>query len=198
MVNSKPERLLRKKMTLKKIIAFNIVTILATILFYVLYKIYQYAWLQPLYITGMVTSYQVGMRLLVGELIVLKYRNREFPLDSVWLRLYDFESGLYRTLKVKKWKNKLITAKPEQFDMKKCSPKELLHNIVQSEVGHRIIMPLSFVPIVLIVPYGAAGVFIVTSILSSLMEVPFIMIQRYNRPRVIKWIKLREEQNVHC
>ena len=51
--------------------------------------------MQPVYITGMVTSYQVGMRLLVGELVVLRYRNREFPLDSVWLRLYDFESELY-------------------------------------------------------------------------------------------------------
>lgn len=180
-------------MTLKKIIAFNIAMILITILFYLLYKIYQCAWMQPVYITGMVPSYQVGMRLLVGELVVRRYRNREFPLDSVWLRLYDFEPELYRTWKVKKWKDKLITAKPEQFDLKKRSPKELLHNIVQSEVGHRIIMPLSFVPIVLIVPYGEAGVFIITSIISCLIEVPFIIIQRYNRPRVIRWIKLSEK-----
>ena len=188
------KKILRKKMTLKKIIIFDITIMLATILFYLLYKIYQYAWMQPLYITGMVTSYQFGMRLLVAELIMLKYRNREFPLDSVWFRLYAFEPELYRILRVKKWKDKLITARPEQFDLKKRTPKEILHNIVQAEVGHRIIMPLSFVPIVLIVPYGAAGVFIITSILSCLIEVPFIIIQRYNRPRVIKWIKLKEKE----
>ena len=185
-------------MTLKKIIIFDIAMILATTLLYVIYKMNQYAWMQPLYITGMVTSYQFGMRLLVGEWITLRYRNREFSLDSVWLRLYDFEPALYNKLKVKKWKDKLITAKPEQFNLEKCSPKEILHNVVQAEIVHRIIMPLSFVPLTLIVPYGAAGVFIITSIISCLIEVPFIIIQRYNRPRIIKWIKLREKQNVHC
>ena len=170
--------------------------ILVTILFYALYKMYQHDWMQPLYITGMVTSYQFGMRLLVGEWITLRYRNREFILESVWLRLYDFESGLYRILRVKKWKDKLITAKPEQFDLKKCSSKEVLHNVVQAEVVHRIIMPLSFVPILLIIPYGAAKVFIITSIISCLIEVPFVIIQRYNRPRVIKWIKLKEKRGM--
>lgn len=181
-------------MTLKKMILFDMAMILVTILFYVLYKVYQADWMQPLYITGMVTSYQFGMRLLVGEGVTLRYRNRDFVLESVWLRLYDFESELYRILKVKKWKNKLITAKPEQFDLKKCSPKEVLHNVVQAEVVHRIIMPLSFVPIILIIPYGAAGIFIITSIISSLIEVPFVIIQRYNRPRVIRWIKLKEKK----
>lgn len=182
-------------MTLKKIVIFDIALILVTILFYAIYKMYQYDWIQPLYITGMVTSYQFGMRLFVGEWITLRYRNREFILESVWLRLYDFESGLYRILRVKKWKDKLITAKPEQFDLKKCSSKEVLHNVVQAEVVHRIIMPLSFVPILLIIPYGAAWIFIITSIISCLIEVPFVIIQRYNRPRIIKWVKLKEKKN---
>lgn len=80
----------------------------------------------------------------------------------------------------------MITARPEQFDLSVNSMDDLLHNMAQAELVHRIIMVLSFVPIILIIPYGAPMIFIVTSMFASLFDLQFVMIQRYNRPRVMR------------
>ena len=86
----------------------------------------------------------------------------------------------------------MITAKPEQFDIRHISMEMLLHNVAQVELVHRIIMVLSFVPLVLIIPYGVPWVFILTSVFACLIDLQFVMIQRYNRPRIIR---LMERQN---
>ena len=86
----------------------------------------------------------------------------------------------------------MITAKPEQFDIRHISMEMLLHNVAQVELVHRIIMVLSFVPLVLIIPYGVPWVFILTSVFACLIDLQFVMMQRYNRPRIIR---LMERQN---
>ena len=86
----------------------------------------------------------------------------------------------------------MITAKPEQFDIRHISMEMLLHNVAQAELVHRIIMVLSFVPLILIIPYGVPLVFILTSVFACLIDLQFVMMQRYNRPRIIR---LMERQN---
>ena len=71
----------------------------------------------------------------------------------------------------------------------------LLHNIAQAELVHRIIAVLSFAPLLLIIPYGAPAVFIVTSIFACLVDLRYVIVQRYNRPRVIRIMKIAERQS---
>ena len=52
-------------------------------------------------------------------------------------------------------------------------------------------MGLSFVPLVLIIPYGVPAVFILTSVFACLIDLQFVMIQRYNRPRVIRLMEMK-------
>ena len=85
----------------------------------------------------------------------------------------------------------MITAKPEQFDLSTNSMEVLLHNMAQAELVHRIIMVLSFVPVLFIIPYGAPAIFITTSLVASLIDLLFVIMQRYNRPRVMKILKMR-------
>lgn len=142
-----------------------------------------------LYVTLLTVFYHFAMRVIVGETVTVICKTRMFDADSFGFRIHSFEPELYKILKVKKWKTKVITAKPEQFDLRKVSPEELLHNMLQAELVHRIIMVLSFLPLLLIIPYGAPGVFILTSICACLSDLIFVIIQRYNRPRVIKLMK---------
>lgn len=144
-----------------------------------------------LYVTFLTISYHFVMRLIVGELITVRYRNRKFDLNSTGFHLYKFEPELYKRLKVKKWKKNIITAKPEQFNIRKNSMEDLLHNIAQAELVHRIIMVLSFVPLLLIIPYGVPIIFIMTSVLSCLIDLQFVIVQRYNRPRVMKLMETK-------
>ncbi len=167
-------------------ICVNILMVAITVLFAILCRKYGQEWMLTLYVTFLTISYHFIMRMTVGELITIRYRNRKFNLNSVGFRMYQFEPELYKRLKVKKWKKNIITAKPEQFDISKNGMEGMLHNIARAELVHRIIMVFSFVPLVLIIPYGAPIIFIMTSIFSCLIDLQLVIVQRYNRPRVIK------------
>lgn len=175
-------------------ICIDIFMVVMTVFFEMLYRKFGQECMLTLHVAFLTISYHFVMRLIVGELITVRYRNRRFDLNSVGFRMYNFEPELYKRLKVKKWKKIIITAKPEQFDISKNSMEALLHNIVQAELVHRVIIVLSFVPLLLIIPYGAPMVFIVTSIFSCLIDLQFVIVQRYNRPRVIKLMEMVKKQ----
>lgn len=138
-----------------------------------------------LFVTCLTVSYHFIMRLAVGEVITLLYAKREFRYDAKWYRQSDFEKHLYKKIGLKKRKATAITAKPWQFDINERTYDELLHNMTQAEVVHEIIMVLSFVPILFSVRFGALTVFVITSVFACLIDMYFVMIQRFNRPRVL-------------
>lgn len=184
----------KKSFTLTAIICMNIFFILMTILFYVLWRKLGGGGIQAAYITFLTTSYHFVMRIAVGEIVTVIYSNRKFDLTSVGFRQLKFEPKLYKALRVKKWKKFSITAKPNQFDLEQNSAESLLHNMAMAELAHRIIMVLSFVPLILIIPYGTPAVFIITSVCACLIDLKYVIIQRYNRPRVLKLIKMTNNQ----
>ena len=52
-------------------------------------------------------------------------------------------------------------------------------------------MVLSFIPIFAAIPFGALGVFITTSVLAACYDGMFVIMQRYNRPRIVRLIEKR-------
>ena len=184
----------KTKSVLAKLILGLFVLAILMIAFYSLYHYYQRPWMLSVAITLFTIFYHFAMRLIVGEAVTVAFRGKEFPQDRLGFRLYDFEKDLYRKLNVKQWKLNVITAKPEQFDLKQVSPQELLHNVMQAEFVHRLIMIFSFVPIFFIIPFGAPLAFILTSVFASLFDCVFVIIQRYNRPRVIKYMTIMERR----
>ena len=59
----------------------------------------------------------------------------------------------------------------------------------QAELGHETIVVLSFVPIVAGHWLGGYLAFIITSILAAMFDMMFVIMQRYNRQRILKLIK---------
>ena len=53
---------------------------------------------------------------------------------------------------------------------------------------HEIIIVLSFLPVGLAFWFRPAGVFLATSFLSALVDSLFVIMQRYNRPRLLKLV----------
>ena len=177
---------MKRSRAVKMLIAAVASFVLLTVVFGLLYARLGYAWLLAIAITFFTTSYHFLMRIAVGESVTLLFKSREFNYDLPWYSQRSFERRLYAFLKVKKWKAEAITAKPEQFDVKSRSIDELLHNMTQAELVHEICMVLSFVPLVFIRWWGAPWAFIITSVLACLMDSVFVIIQRYNRPRVMR------------
>jgi hypothetical protein len=90
---------------------------------------------------------------------------------------------------VKKWKGKMPTYDPSFFDHNLHSWDEIAQAMCQAELVHEMIFVLSFFPILASIRFDALWVFLITSVLAADYDAMFVMMQRYNRPRIIKLIK---------
>ena len=87
------------------------------------------------------------------------------------------------------WKRKMPTYDPELFNPRKHSWDKIAQAMCQSELVHETIVMLSFLPIFASIWFGSAWVFIITSMLGAFIDMIFVIMQRYNRPRIIEIIK---------
>ena len=136
-------------------------------------------------ITFGVTLYHFLMRLAVGMGVDLIMKNKANHKNA-WFREKRFEAGLYRVLRVCKWKKHLPTYSPDTFDTSQKTVGELVGATCQAELVHEIIMLLSLLPIAFIPLLGGAAAMIITSVLAMAFDSLFVIIQRYNRPRLVK------------
>ncbi len=108
-----------------------------------------------------------------------------------WYQIYPWENKLYQFLRVKAWKNKMPTYNPESFSYKKHSWNEIAQAMCQSELVHETNIILSFIPLIVSKWFGSFYIFLITSVCSAIFDLLFVIMQRYNRVRVIK-IALRK------
>ncbi len=80
---------------------------------------------------------------------------------------------------------------PDTFSPKKHTWSEIAQAMCQSELVHEVNVILSFVPIIVTIWFGSFFVFLITSIGGAVFDLIFVVMQRYNRARVIK-IALRQ------
>ena len=132
------------------------------------------------------TLYHFVMRLAVGFVIPLCIKN--YNCQSWWFRPRKWEKGLYRKLKVRKWKHKLPTYDPRGFSTEHNTLPQIIHNMCQAELVHEVIAVLSFVPLAFVPLFGVFPVFLTTSLAAGLVDCVFIIAQRYNRPRLLRII----------
>ena len=130
-------------------------------------------------------AYHFLMRLCVGYVINFCYHNK-MSYQRKWFQSKQWESKLYKYLKVKIWKEKMPTYAVGTFSFELYSMEEVLGAMCQAEVVHEIIVILSFVPLLFAISFGAFGVFLITSILAAGFDMMFVVMQRYNRPRIEK------------
>lgn len=142
-------------------------------------------------ITFGVTSYHFIMRLAVGYIINGIFHNK-FNYNNNWFLEKKFEKKLYKLLKVKKWKDKMPTFAPEMLSLELHTWEEIAGAMCQSEIVHLIIAILSFVPILATFILESFWVFFITSVLSACVDLMFVIMQRYNRPRIVRMINRRK------
>lgn len=154
-----------------------------------LLELYQWQWdyraLPPFIITFGTIAYHFTIRLLVGMIVNMIMHNKA-DYYKKWYQVSDSEMKLYQKLKVKKWKNKMPTFHEDTFDASKHSWNEIIQATCQSELVHEIDVVFSFLPIMASVWFGSFWVFLITSALSAVFDLMFVMIQRFNRKRMMK------------
>jgi hypothetical protein len=83
----------------------------------------------------------------------------------------------------------LPTYDPAAFDIKQHAWDEIAGAMCQAELVHETIAVFSFLPMIASKWFGATLVFALTSVVTALFDLSFAMMQRYNRPRVLKLIR---------
>ena len=129
-----------------------------------------------------------------------RFDPERFPYRQFW---WEKSGSVYKLLRVKRWKNKLPDAGDYWPDMQ---PKrigtaitaEQLESLVietcVSEYVHCVLCVLSLGACIIWQGRGGA----VCCLISIFINLQFIIIQRYNRPHLLKlskWLRVREERN---
>ena len=80
------------------------------------------------------------------------------------------------------------TYRKDFFDPKLHSWSEIAQAMCQAELVHETIVVFSFLPLLFSIWVGAFPVFLVTSIAAACFDMILVVMQRYNRARVIKML----------
>lgn len=134
----------------------------------------------------------MGMAYVITVFVPKEFYN---PNNSFFReRLY--EQRLYRKIRISRWKDRL-----PQYNVnfnKKYLPEKLTSDFIEqfimetcrAELVHIAICIFSFSSIILVyLQIEPLYVFVIVEIIIFVAQIPFILIQRYNRPRLIKYLK---------
>lgn len=167
----------------------TVVTALTTAALAVTYHLVPHDWLLSAAITTGTTFYHFAMRLVVGSIVP---RCVHEPMNHWWFHQKSFEPKLYKLLHVQQWKDHMPTYNPTSFSLRHHSLEQIVYHSCVSEAVHEVIMLLSFIPLLFTFLWGTFPVFLITSVLSAAFDSCFIIMQRYNRPRLIHILAKKE------
>ncbi len=88
----------------------------------------------------------------------------------------------------------MFTFNPDLFSLKTHSAEQVIMEMCKAETVHEVIVVFSFVPLFFALAVGDFAVFLITSILASFFDMIFVIIQRYNRPRIVKLLHITEHK----
>ncbi|MBD5129353.1 MAG: hypothetical protein HDT43_05465 [Ruminococcaceae bacterium] len=146
-------------------------------------------------ITAMTVCYHFTIRLFIGNIVDAVMRC-EADWRKPWFGERKFEKKLYKKLKVKQWKDRMPTADESAFNIKKKPIERVIGATCQAEIVHEIDIIASLAAILFAVWFGELWVFVITSVLGAAFDMLFVIIQRYNRPRLIKYAALKSRREV--
>ena len=138
-------------------------------------------------ITAFTIMYHFWARIIMGN--VSKLFKKHINYKQRLFKERKFEKKLYKILHVKNWKDKALTYNPETFSLKEHSLEEIANTMAKSEVDHWINEAISLSTLLFAIPWGEFWIFFVTALAAMIFDSQFIIIQRYNRPRIVKLLE---------
>lgn len=145
--------------------------------------------------TGIVSFmilYHFGLRIFMGEV------TRRFAINyrHGWYKRRSFEMPLYRLLRVRKWKDKVLTFDPAAYDFENRTLEQLATTMAKSELDHWINEVISVVSMAFVLIWGCLPAFLISAVVAMLFDAQFIIVQRYNRPIVLRLMERQKSAAV--
>lgn len=137
-------------------------------------------------ITCMTICYHFTSRLVIGS-VMDRIKVAQFKPASWRFRERGFERKLYKAIRVKKWKRFMPTYDDSKFDLSQTSVEVIIGETCRAESVHWLCIAASLASITFAMPFGSLAVFIATGAAGALFDLMFVIIQRYNRPRLVRY-----------
>ena len=138
--------------------------------------------------------YHFGLRILMGNVT----RYIRIDCNSLLFRQKPFEKGLYKLLRVRKWKDKVLTFDPASFDFENRTPLQLAQTMTKSELDHWINEIISVLSILFALIWGCLPACLLSALAAMLFDAQFIIVQRYNRPIVLRLMGRQDRKRGDC
>lgn len=152
---------------------------------------------QAILIIGIVfftIMYHFWVRIIMGN--VSKLFKKYINYKQWWFKERKFEKNLYKFLKVKEWKGKSFTYNPGDFSLKDNSLEKIANTMAKSEVDHWINEVISLSTLLFAIPWKNLFLaFLISALVAMIFDSQFIIIQRYNRPRVVKLLEKKQNKS---
>ncbi|MBQ2938097.1 MAG: hypothetical protein IJE05_04390 [Clostridia bacterium] len=170
------------------------ITVITSMVCFTLYyrNIYKNEIILWIGITAFTIMYHFWVRIIMGN--VSKLFKKHINCKQWWFKERNFEKRFYKLIRVKQWKGKALTYNPESFSLKEYSLEEIANTMSKSEVDHWINEIISLSTLLFAIPWGEFWIFLITAIAAMIFDSQFIIIQRYNRPRIVKILEKREAE----
>ena len=139
-------------------------------------------------VTSFTIMYHFWLRIIMGnvtKLFGIRHSQR-------WFRERPFEKRLYRLLRVRRWKEKVLTYDPDAFSQEKHSLEEIANTMAKAETDHWINELISLSTLLFSLIWGEFWIFLITAVVAMIFDAQFIVVQRYNRPTVLRVIEKRK------
>ena len=173
-----------------------VITVIVSIICFILYygNIYKNNIILWTGITAFTIMYHFWGRIILNNVSKLFKKNINY---KQWLfKERKFEKKLYKILRVKDWKGKALTYNPESFSLKEHSLEEIANTMAKSEVDHWINEAISLSTMLFAIIWGKFWIFCLTAVAAMIFDSQFIIIQRYNRPRIVKILERKSKEKV--
>ena len=151
-------------------------------------KIFTHAAILWTGITTFMILFHFGLRILLGEVT----KHLKIDYRHPWFRRRGFEKALFRLLRVRQWKDKVLTFDTAAYDFENRTPAQLAATMAKSETDHWINEGISLVSMLFALVWGQTAIFVGTAILAMLFDAQFIIVQRYNRPIVLRLMEKQQ------
>lgn len=151
-----------------------------------------------LFITSLMIAYHTDVRILIGTTFSL-FKSK-INVDKKCFVVKEKEFKFLTKLGVKNWKDKFVAWDKSQFILKDVKNKEniekVLKNNINAEIIHWVSFFVGFLAILIgcLISIDELWIYIITSVATSLfVDLPPILIQRYNRFRLQKILALSKK-----
>ncbi len=133
-----------------------------------------------------VTAYQLAIRVAISYAFGAARGNINY--ENAWFKQKRWEAKFYDLIHVHGWKNLFPSYAPEKFDIK-SGIGNVIYETCKAEIAHFVLIFLSFAPMGISFAVGGSTfdimVFAATGLIASFVDLLFLFVMRYNRPRLI-------------